>query len=142
MSLQQVSECVTRAFDLWGEICWRHALVAVEVTSPYLTVGIHDKPIDMKMKTSNVVHINVHKDQMKSQPPIPKLTDCDTMNVWFNVTESWVKTSALPLLPRHRELVTELGPIHARLSCENAIAKRQPVYKCNEVQVLTGPPST
>ncbi|XP_058095045.1 uncharacterized protein LOC131240674 isoform X2 [Magnolia sinica] len=71
-------------------------------------VGVHSKPSDMKSKTSNLVHINVQKDQ--------------------------VKASSLPQLPRQRELVTELGPIHARLSCENFIAKRHPVYKCNEVQ--------
>ncbi|KAF9610657.1 hypothetical protein IFM89_023913 [Coptis chinensis] len=45
-----------------------------------------------------------------------------------------VKICHLPTLPRHRELISELGPIHARLSCENSIAKRHPVYKCNEVQ--------
>lgn len=44
---------------------------------------------------------------------------------------------SLPHLPRHRELVTRLGPIHARLSCENSIARRHPVYKCSEVQVFT-----
>lgn len=45
--------------------------------------------------------------------------------------------SSLPQLPRHRELVTQLVPIHARLSFENSIAKRHPVYKCSEVQVFT-----
>lgn len=41
----------------------------------------------------------------------------------------------LPALPRYKELVSELKPIHARLSRENSIAKRHPVYKCSEVQV-------
>lgn len=41
----------------------------------------------------------------------------------------------LPALPRHKELVSELGPIHARLSHESSIAKRHPVYRCSDVQV-------
>uniref|UniRef100_A0A5B7BMW8 UDENN domain-containing protein n=1 Tax=Davidia involucrata TaxID=16924 RepID=A0A5B7BMW8_DAVIN len=71
-------------------------------------VGIQHKPADLKMKTSNLVHVNVVKDQ--------------------------VKMCYLPALPRHKELISELVPIHARMSCENSIAKRHPVYKCNEVQ--------
>ncbi|KAG2719371.1 hypothetical protein I3760_03G263500 [Carya illinoinensis] len=74
---------------------------------PYI-VGIQHKPDDLKMKTSNLVHVNVLKDQ--------------------------VKMCHLPTLPRHKELVSELGPIHARLSHESAIATRHPVYRCNEVQ--------
>ncbi|KAF3791931.1 DENN domain-containing protein [Nymphaea thermarum] len=41
---------------------------------------------------------------------------------------------SLPTLPRQRELIAELTPIHAKLACENNIAKRHPVCKCNEVQ--------
>ncbi|KAB1213817.1 DENN domain-containing protein 4C [Morella rubra] len=74
---------------------------------PYI-VGIQHKPTDLKMKPSNIVHVNVLKDQ--------------------------VKVYNLPTLPRHKELVSELGPIHARLSHESSIAKRHPVYRCNEVQ--------
>ena len=47
-----------------------------------------------------------------------------------------VKMCHLPALPRHKELVSELGPIHARLSSESLIAKRHPIYRCNEVQVI------
>ncbi|KAI3921285.1 hypothetical protein MKX01_001422, partial [Papaver californicum] len=36
---------------------------------------------------------------------------------------------------KDQEAYAELGPIHARLSCHNSIAKRHPVYRCNEVQV-------
>lgn len=71
-------------------------------------VGIQNKISDLKMKTSNLVHVDVFKDQ--------------------------VKTCCLPALPRHKELVSELGPLHAKLACQNSIAKRHPVYKCNEVQ--------
>ncbi|KAK8446795.1 hypothetical protein SEVIR_9G546301v4 [Setaria viridis] len=70
--------------------------------------GVQHKPPDIKMKGSSLVRINVQKDQ--------------------------VKACSLPQLPRYKELVSDLGPIHARLSCENALAKRHPIYKCNEVQ--------
>ncbi|KAL4596655.1 hypothetical protein ACB092_12G178600 [Castanea dentata] len=69
---------------------------------PYI-VGIQYKPDDLKMKASNVVHVNILKDE--------------------------VKMCHLPALPRHKELVSELGPIHARLSHESSIAKRHPVYR-------------
>ncbi|KAJ0967349.1 hypothetical protein J5N97_024266 [Dioscorea zingiberensis] len=71
-------------------------------------VGIQHKPTDMKMKTANLIRINVHKDQVKS--------------------------CSLPSLPQHKELMSELRPIHTRLMCENSIARRHPVYKWNEVQ--------
>ncbi|KAF5459436.1 hypothetical protein F2P56_023381 [Juglans regia] len=74
---------------------------------PYI-VGVQRIHTDLKMKTSNLVHVNVLKDQ--------------------------VKMCYLPTLPRHKELVSELGPIHARLSHESSTAKRHPVYRCNEVQ--------
>ncbi|KAG6719202.1 hypothetical protein I3842_04G190100 [Carya illinoinensis] len=74
---------------------------------PYI-VGVQHIHTDLKMKTSNLVHVNVLNDQ--------------------------VKTCYLPILPRHKELVSQLGPIHARLSHESSIAKRHPVYRCNEVQ--------
>ncbi|XP_042509059.1 uncharacterized protein LOC122084685 isoform X2 [Macadamia integrifolia] len=85
----------------------RKMLEFLDAPVPFI-VGIQHKPAELKMKTSNLVHVNIFKDQ--------------------------VKMCYLPPLPRHRELVSELGPIHARLSCENSIAKRHPVYKCNEVQ--------
>ncbi|GAB4841269.1 hypothetical protein Ancab_022001 [Ancistrocladus abbreviatus] len=74
---------------------------------PYI-VGILDKPADLKIKTSNLIHVNVLKDQ--------------------------VKMCYLPMLPRHKELVAELRPIHARLSCQKSIAQKHPVYRCNEAQ--------
>uniref|UniRef100_A0A0E0K8Q0 cDENN domain-containing protein n=1 Tax=Oryza punctata TaxID=4537 RepID=A0A0E0K8Q0_ORYPU len=70
--------------------------------------GVQHKPPDIKMKASSIVRINVDKDQ--------------------------VKACSLPQLPRFKELVSDLSPIHARLSCENALAKRHPIYKCNEIQ--------
>ncbi|KAM1684326.1 hypothetical protein ACFX15_034938 [Malus domestica] len=75
---------------------------------PFIT-GIQQFPADLKRKTSDPVQVNVQKDQ--------------------------VKMCHLPSLPRHKDLATELGPIHARLSCEGSFAKKHPVYRCNEVQV-------
>ncbi|XP_059626112.1 uncharacterized protein LOC132269098 isoform X2 [Cornus florida] len=79
----------------------------IDAPVPFI-VGIQHKPADLKTKASNRVHVNVVKDQ--------------------------VKMCLLPALPRHKELISELGPIHARLSSENSTAKKRPVYRCNEVQ--------
>ncbi|KAK9280897.1 hypothetical protein L1049_003788 [Liquidambar formosana] len=85
----------------------RKMLDFLDAPVPFI-VGIQHKPADLKMKTSNLVHVNVIKDQ--------------------------VKMCHLPTLPRRKELVSELRPIHARMARENLVATRHPVYKCNEVQ--------
>ncbi|KAI4350300.1 hypothetical protein L6164_004768 [Bauhinia variegata] len=74
---------------------------------PYL-VGIESKPSDLKLKTTNLVLVDVLKDQ--------------------------VRTCPLPRLPQHRELITQLGPFHARLRREQSIAKKHPIYRCTEAQ--------
>lgn len=71
-------------------------------------VGTLNRPTDVKMKTSNLVVVDVLKDQ--------------------------VKTCSLPTLPRHRQLASELGPVHAKLANKSSIAKKHPVYRCNESQ--------
>ncbi|KAL0923386.1 hypothetical protein M5K25_007440 [Dendrobium thyrsiflorum] len=71
-------------------------------------VGIQFKPSDKKLKAGNLI--------------------------WVNVCKNKVNMRSLPQLPCYRELVSELTPVHARLACENSIAKRHPVYKCSEVQ--------
>ncbi|KAL5796436.1 hypothetical protein ACOSQ2_001256 [Xanthoceras sorbifolium] len=71
-------------------------------------VGLQNKHNDLKIKTSNLVHVNILKDQ--------------------------VKMCNLPSLPRYKELVSALRPIHARLTFESSIAKKHPVYRCSEVQ--------
>lgn len=85
----------------------RKMLDFLDAPVPFI-VGIQNKPADLKMKTSNLVHVNVYKDQ--------------------------VKMCHLPTLPRYKELTSELGPIHARLSREHSLAKKHPVYRCSEVQ--------
>ncbi|KAK3193332.1 hypothetical protein Dsin_024642 [Dipteronia sinensis] len=79
----------------------------LEAPVPFI-VGLQNKPADLKLKTSNLVKVNVLHDQ--------------------------VKMCNLPSLPRYKELISELRPIHARLSFENSIAKKHPVYRCSEVQ--------
>ncbi|XP_028765596.1 uncharacterized protein LOC114723564 [Neltuma alba] len=74
---------------------------------PYI-VGIQHKPEDFKMKTTDVIYLNVLKDQ--------------------------VHTCQLPKLPQHKELASQLAPIHARLSRASTVAKKHPVYRFNEVQ--------
>jgi hypothetical protein len=64
------------------------------------------------------------------------LLDYAKKNIHISVKITQVKACSLPQLPRYKELVSNLSPIHARLSCEKALAKRHPIYKCNEVQVL------
>ncbi|MCL7031108.1 hypothetical protein MKW94_013205 [Papaver nudicaule] len=86
----------------------KNMLDFIDAPVPFI-VGIQHKPADLKMKTSDHINVNVYKDQVK-------------------------KMCYMPPLPRHRELIAELGPIHARLSCHNSIAERHPVYRCNEVQ--------
>lgn len=85
----------------------RKMLDFLDAPVPYI-VGIQHKPDDLKMKTSDLVHVDVLKDQMR--------------------------TCHLPTLPRCKNLVCELRPIHARLSHQSSIAQNRPVYKCNEVQ--------
>ncbi|KAJ8422064.1 hypothetical protein Cgig2_031785 [Carnegiea gigantea] len=74
---------------------------------PYI-VGMQNIPADLRLKTSNLVHVDVAKDQ--------------------------VKTCSLPLLPRRKELYNELRPIHAAMASQVRIAAKHPVYRCNEVQ--------
>ncbi|KAK7396487.1 hypothetical protein VNO78_17528 [Psophocarpus tetragonolobus] len=74
---------------------------------PYI-VGIQRKPDNLSMKTTNLILVNIPKDQ--------------------------VSMCQLPRLPQHKELLSQLGPIHARLSKERSIARKHPVHRCNEVQ--------
>ncbi|KAG6426964.1 hypothetical protein SASPL_111203 [Salvia splendens] len=71
-------------------------------------VGTQHKLTDLKRRSPNLVHINLMNDHV---------TSC-----------------SLPKLPRHQWLVSELRPIHSKLSCEDADAPRHPVYKCDAVQ--------
>ncbi|KAK9057407.1 hypothetical protein SSX86_022242 [Deinandra increscens subsp. villosa] len=71
-------------------------------------VGILHKPIN-KMRSNNLVHVNLADNQ--------------------------VEMSYLPALPKQKELMNKLAPLHARLSGDKTTAKKHPVYKCNKWQV-------
>ncbi|KAM3373771.1 hypothetical protein P3S68_012485 [Capsicum galapagoense] len=73
-------------------------------------VGLQHKPTDLKMRSANLVRVNVTKDQIKS--------------------------CYLPLLPQRKHLLSELRPIHARLSREDTFAQRRPIYRCNGAQAV------
>ncbi|KAI3526544.1 hypothetical protein L1887_05801 [Cichorium endivia] len=72
-------------------------------------VGILHKPSDHKMKSSNLVHVDLETNQ--------------------------VEMSSLPPLPRQKELMAKLAPLHGRLSCDKTAAKKFPVYRCNKWQI-------
>ncbi|KAF8090320.1 hypothetical protein N665_0479s0024 [Sinapis alba] len=79
----------------------------LEAPVPFL-VGIHSKPTDWKVKTSNLILVNIINNQ--------------------------VKICNMPALPQRRELMAQLTPIHATLAHHSSTAKKHPVYKCNQIQ--------
>nr|VDD29101.1 unnamed protein product [Brassica oleracea] len=79
----------------------------LEAPVPFL-VGIHSKPTDWKLKTSNLVLVNILGNQ--------------------------VKVCNMPTLPQRRELMAQLTPIHATLAHYSSTARKHPVYKCSELQ--------
>ncbi|EPS65939.1 hypothetical protein M569_08837, partial [Genlisea aurea] len=74
---------------------------------PYV-VGVKKQGIDLQPKSTNVILVDVDRNQVKSP--------------------------ALPQLPQHRELYTWLTPYHSKLVGESYLAKRRPVYECTDVQ--------
>ncbi|WOH13327.1 hypothetical protein DCAR_0832836 [Daucus carota subsp. sativus] len=74
---------------------------------PYI-VGMQQMPTDFKLKTSNLIYVDV---------------ECDEVN-----------SCKLPALPDYRDLISELGPIYFRMSKHYAIAKKRPVYSYNETE--------
>ncbi|KAF7120865.1 hypothetical protein RHSIM_Rhsim13G0040500 [Rhododendron simsii] len=109
-------------------------------------VGVQHKPADWKMRTSNLVLINAVKDQSillaVSKAGLGFYCIVPTSNLDYDsgislekgILLKVVKTCYVPALPRHKELIAELRPIHTKLSCQKEIARRHPVFKCNEVQ--------
>lgn len=79
----------------------------LEAPVPFI-VGIQHKTNEVSSKISNIIRVNVYKDQ--------------------------VKTFSLPQLPRQKELSSALEPFHAKLAAEGDSARKHPAYKCNDVQ--------
>ncbi|KAJ9543328.1 hypothetical protein OSB04_023035, partial [Centaurea solstitialis] len=87
-------------------------------------VGILHKPADSKMKTSNLVHVD--------------LTHNETEEACFELDRQlpfWqVDISSLPPFPRFRELATRLAPLHGRLAADKSAIRKHPVYRLNKFQ--------
>ncbi|XP_038987436.1 uncharacterized protein LOC103703282 isoform X2 [Phoenix dactylifera] len=75
---------------------------------PYI-VGIKNKTADIQPKLANAILIDANKNQVRSP--------------------------SMPQLPRQRELLSSLGPYHAKLVGESFLARKRPVYECTDVQV-------
>ncbi|XP_078433160.1 DENN (AEX-3) domain-containing protein [Wolffia australiana] len=75
---------------------------------PYV-VGIKNRVPEVQSKLSNVILIDINKNQVKSQ--------------------------SMPNLPRQKELLSSLGPYHEKLVGESYLASKRPVYECTDIQV-------
>ncbi|CAA3022235.1 Hypothetical predicted protein [Olea europaea subsp. europaea] len=75
---------------------------------PYI-VGIKSKTAELQSKLTNVILVDLNKNQVKSP--------------------------AIPQLPQHRELYSSLSPYHAKLVGESYLGKKRPLHECTDVQV-------
>ncbi|KAL1219792.1 DENN domain and WD repeat-containing protein SCD1 [Cardamine amara subsp. amara] len=75
---------------------------------PYI-VGVKNKTSEVQSKLTNVIVVDVTKNQVKSP--------------------------SMPQLPQYRDLYNELSPYHSKLVGESYLAKKRPVYECTDVQV-------
>ncbi|XP_062148031.1 uncharacterized protein LOC133856974 [Alnus glutinosa] len=75
---------------------------------PYI-VGVKNKTNEVQSKLTNVILVDVNKNQVKS-PSIPQL-------------------------PQQKELFSSLRPYHAKLVGESYLGRKRPVYECTDVQV-------
>ncbi|CAH8389766.1 unnamed protein product [Eruca vesicaria subsp. sativa] len=75
---------------------------------PYI-VGVKNKTSEVQSKLTNVIVVDVIKNQVKS-PSVPQL-------------------------PQYRDLYNALSPYHSKLVGESYLAKKRPVYECTDVQV-------
>lgn len=75
---------------------------------PYI-VGVQNKTSDVLNRLTNAVVIDANRNQIKS--------------------------SSVPQLPQHRELLSALRPYHSILVGESYLARKRPVYECTDAQV-------
>lgn len=60
----------------------------------------------------------------------------------LRVADTWIlcgvqiKSSSVPQLPQHRELLSALRPYHSILVGESYLARKRPVYECTDSQVV------
>ncbi|CAI9100703.1 OLC1v1037862C3 [Oldenlandia corymbosa var. corymbosa] len=75
---------------------------------PYI-VGVKNKTSEVQSKLTNVIVVDVNKNQVKSP--------------------------SIPSLPQQKELYQALSPYHAKLVGESYLGKKRPIYECTDVQV-------
>lgn len=75
---------------------------------PYI-VGVKNKTTEVQSKSTNVILVDVNKNQVKSP--------------------------TIPTLPQYRELYSSLSPYHAKLVGESYLGRKRPIYECTDVQV-------
>uniref|UniRef100_A0A1J3CP19 DENN domain-containing protein 5B n=1 Tax=Noccaea caerulescens TaxID=107243 RepID=A0A1J3CP19_NOCCA len=75
---------------------------------PYI-VGVKNKTSEVQSKLTNVIVVDLIKNQVKS-PSVPQL-------------------------PQYRDLYNALSPYHSKLVGESYLAKKRPVYECTDEQV-------
>ncbi|CAD5333166.1 unnamed protein product [Arabidopsis thaliana] len=75
---------------------------------PYI-VGVKNKTSEVQSKLTNVIVVDILKNQVKSP--------------------------SMPQLPQYRDLYNALSPYHSKLVGESYLAKKRPVYECTDVQV-------
>ncbi|KAL9224667.1 hypothetical protein vseg_000682 [Gypsophila vaccaria] len=75
---------------------------------PYI-VGVQNKSLEVPSKLSSAIIVDVSKNQVKS--------------------------SSLPQLPKHSDLLSSLVPYHSKLVGERYLGRKRPLYECTEVQV-------
>ncbi|XP_074273614.1 uncharacterized protein LOC141597157 isoform X2 [Silene latifolia] len=75
---------------------------------PYI-VGVQSRALEVQSKLSSAILVDVSRNQVKS--------------------------SSMPQLPKHNDLVQSLIPYHSKLVGESYLGRKRPLYECTEVQV-------
>ncbi|KAG2661949.1 hypothetical protein PVAP13_1KG112153 [Panicum virgatum] len=116
-NLGMLSASVLSIIPLIRPYQWQSLLIPVlpidmmdflDAPVPYI-VGVQNKASDVLSRLSNAVVIDANRNQIKS--------------------------SSVPQLPQHRELLSSLRPYHSILVGESYLARKRPVYECTDAQV-------
>uniref|UniRef100_A0A7N0UW27 UDENN domain-containing protein n=1 Tax=Kalanchoe fedtschenkoi TaxID=63787 RepID=A0A7N0UW27_KALFE len=75
---------------------------------PYV-VGVQSRTTEIQSKLTNVILVDANKNQVKSH--------------------------SVPQLPQYRQLLSSLGPYHAKLVGESFLGRKRPLYDCTDVQI-------
>lgn len=115
-NLGVLSACILSIIPLIRPYQWQSLLMPVlpndmldflDAPVPYI-VGVKNKNSELQSKLSNVVLVDVNKNQMKSH--------------------------SIPQLPQQKELYSSLSFYHSKLVGESYLGKKRPVYECTDVQ--------